>query len=44
MEVTFAFNPFDEETRRDPFPLYARARREHPVYRHRDVPDPLCVL
>ncbi len=31
-DAPFAFNPFDEATRRDPFPLYARARREHPVW------------
>ena len=34
----FAFNPFDEATRRDPFALYARARREHPVYPHPGFP------
>ena len=34
----FTFNPFDEATRRDPFPTYARARREHPVYEHPDFP------
>jgi cytochrome P450 len=34
----FTFNPFDEATRRDPFPLYARARREHPVYAHDGIP------
>jgi cytochrome P450 len=34
----FAFNPFDEETRRDPYPLFARARREHPVFRHEGLP------
>jgi len=32
------FNPFDDATRRNPFPLYAQARREHPVYRHPDFP------
>jgi len=32
MDAPFAFDPFDEATRRDPFPLYARARREHPVW------------
>ena len=42
------FNPFSPERRRDPYPLYARLRREAPVYysrplriwfltRHRDV-------
>jgi cytochrome P450 len=34
----FSFNPFDEATRRDPFPLYARARREQPVYAHEGLP------
>ena len=34
----FAFNPFDDATRRDPAPLFARARREHPVYRHPEFP------
>ena len=30
----FSFNPFDEATRRDPYALFARARREHPAWRH----------
>jgi len=34
----FAFNPFDPDVRYDPFPLYARARREHPVYAHDGLP------
>jgi cytochrome P450 len=34
----FEFNPFDLETRRNPAPIYARARREHPVYRHPGLP------
>jgi cytochrome P450 len=34
----FTFDPFDVETRRDPFALYARARREHPVLRHAGTP------
>ena len=34
----FTFNPFDDATRRDPAPLFARARREHPVYRHPEFP------
>jgi cytochrome P450 len=38
MATRFDFNPFDEATRRDPYPLYARARREHPVFRHRAFP------
>src|SRR5689334_23924104 len=31
-EAPFSFDPFDEATRRDPFALYATARREHPVW------------
>ncbi len=38
MTEQFTFNPFDDGTRRDPFPLFTRARREHPVYRHPDFP------
>jgi cytochrome P450 len=34
----FSFNPFDPEVRYDPFPLYARARREHPVFVHEGLP------
>jgi cytochrome P450 len=34
----FTFNPFDPDVRYDPFPLYARARREHPVYVHEGLP------
>jgi cytochrome P450 len=34
----FAFNPFDETIRRDPYALFARARREHPVWRHEGLP------
>jgi cytochrome P450 len=32
------FNPFDDATRRDPFPLFTRARRDHPVYPHPGLP------
>src|SRR6187397_265206 len=35
---TFAFNPFDEATRRDPYSLYARGRAEFPVYVHDGLP------
>ena len=38
MADDLAFNPFDHETRRNPFPLYARARREQPIYRHAGLP------
>jgi cytochrome P450 len=34
----FFFNPFDEATRRDPYALFARARREHPAWRHEGLP------
>jgi len=33
----FAFNPFDEATRRDPYPVYARGR-ELRAYRHPGLP------
>jgi cytochrome P450 len=38
MTATFAFDPLDEATRRDPFPTYARARREVLVYAHPGLP------
>jgi cytochrome P450 len=38
MTAPLNFNPFDDATRRDPFSLYARARRDHPVYRHPEFP------
>jgi len=38
MADDFVFNPFDDETRRNPFALYARARREYPVYVHDGTP------
>jgi cytochrome P450 len=38
MSEEFSFNPFDEETRRNPFALFARARREHPVFPHPGLP------
>ena len=34
----FAFNPFDDATRRSPYALFARARREHPLWRHEGLP------
>jgi cytochrome P450 len=34
----FTFNPFDDATRRNPFPIYERGRREHPVYPHPGLP------
>jgi cytochrome P450 len=38
MNEPFAFNPIDPETRRDPFPLYERGRREHPIHSHPGLP------
>ena len=38
MPEGFSFNPMDLETRWNPSPVYARARREHPVYRHPEFP------
>ena len=38
MTEAFDFNPFDLETRRNPWSTYARARREHPVYPHPGLP------
>jgi cytochrome P450 len=34
----FAFQPLDPATRRDPFALYARGRREHPAFAHAGLP------
>jgi cytochrome P450 len=38
MTASFEWNPLDPETRRDPFALYARGRREHPVFVHEGLP------
>jgi cytochrome P450 len=38
MGAPFAFQPLDPATRRDPFALYARGRREHPVFVHEGLP------
>jgi len=38
MTLDLAFDPFDEKTRRDPYALFARARREAPVWRHPGLP------
>ncbi|MBI3770001.1 MAG: cytochrome P450 [Deltaproteobacteria bacterium] len=35
---SFRFDPFDRDTRRDPYALFARARREHPVFAHTGFP------
>src|SRR6266404_4613494 len=37
-DAPFSFNPFDEASRRDPYALFARARREHPAWRHEGLP------
>ena len=34
----FAFNPFDEAMRRDPYAIYARGRAEFPVHEHDGLP------
>jgi len=36
--AAFDFDPFDETVRRDPYPVYARGRREHPVFAHPTFP------
>jgi cytochrome P450 len=38
MSEPFQFNPLDPATRRDPYALYARGRRELPVYPHVGLP------
>lgn len=38
MSETFAFDPLDPATRRDPFGAYARGRRERPVFVHEGLP------
>ncbi len=36
--MSFAFQPLDPETRRNPFATYALGRREHPVFVHEGLP------
>lgn len=38
MAEPFAFNPLDPAFRRDPYPIYERGRREHPVLLHEGLP------
>jgi cytochrome P450 len=38
MSADFAFQPLDPATRRDPYALYARGRREFPVFFHEGLP------
>jgi cytochrome P450 len=38
MTSDFGLNPLDPATRRDPYPIYARGRREHPVFLHDGLP------
>jgi cytochrome P450 len=38
MSDGFAFSPLDPATRRDPYALYARGRRDHPVFLHEGLP------
>ncbi len=35
---SFRFDPFDLDTRREPYEIFARARREHPVFPHAEFP------
>jgi len=38
MPSDFTLNPLDPATRRNPYPIYARGRREHPVFLHDGLP------
>ena len=38
MSEPFVFNPFDDATRRNPYALFARGRREWPVLPHPELP------
>ena len=38
MTEPFAFDPLDPDTRRNPYPLYERGRRELPVFLHEGLP------
>jgi len=38
MAEPFAFQPLDPATRRDPFAVYARGRRERPAFAHEGLP------
>jgi len=38
MAESFLFHPLDEATRRNPYELYARGRREFPVFAHPGLP------
>jgi cytochrome P450 len=38
MSDPFSFNPLDPETRRHPYPFYARGRSEFPVHLHAGLP------
>ncbi len=44
MTQPFAFNPIDPDVRRDPYALYERGRREHPVFAHTGLPIPLVSV
>jgi cytochrome P450 len=44
MTQPFAFNPIDPAVRRDPYALYERGRREHPVFVHEGLPIPLVSI
>ena len=38
MSGDFAFSPIDPAVRRDPWPHYARGRRDYPVFVHEGLP------
>jgi cytochrome P450 len=44
MTEPFAFSPMDPQLRRDPWALYARARREHPAFEHAGLPMRLVSI
>ncbi|HVN39699.1 MAG TPA: cytochrome P450 [Myxococcota bacterium] len=44
MSTPFLFNPIDPAVRRDPYALYERGRREHPVFAHVGLPVPLVSV
>jgi cytochrome P450 len=44
MAEPFAFDPIDPEVRRDPYAIYERGRREHPVFVHAGLPIALVSI
>ena len=41
MAEPFVFNPLDPDTRRDPYAIYERGRREFPAFSHQGLPLPI---